>query len=291
MMAGIYAGRGGLEPVLLTGPQPGGLLANATEIENFPGFPDGIATAELINNIRQQAENFEVDFRSQTASEVELSAGKLIVKAGDEVYEPQSLIVATGALPKRLGLKDEDKLQGKGVSYCATCDGFFYRGQEIAVVGGGNTALEEALFLTRFASRVYLIHRRSELRGSKLLQEKVFQDPKIQVIWDTVIRGIEGADDNKLKELLLYNKAEEGERRLQVRGLFVAIGYQPNTHLFWGQLELDDHGFIITDRGGRTSVEGVFAAGDVQDPHYQQAVTAAASGARAALEVENFLHG
>lgn len=289
MTAGIYASRAGLRPLLLTGLNEGGLIVNATEIENYPGFPEGISTYDLAQSFKKQAQRFGCHFKNQEVEEVDLGDRPFLITTSDKEYKTESLLIATGASPRRLGLEAEERYTGRGVSYCATCDGFFYQGEEIAIVGGGDSALEEALFLSRFASKVYLIHRRDTLRGSKILQDRIMAQDTIQVLWDTVVRDILPGENNRLGGLILYHKKKEEEYKLKVRGLFVAVGYVPNSQLFSPWLKVDEEGYIVTDSRYSTSVEGVFAAGDVQDPYYRQVVTACGSGAAAALEVRRYL--
>lgn len=289
MTAGIYASRAGLKPILLTGREEGGLIINTTEIENYPGFPQGIPTFELVQNFKEQVERFGCQIKSQVVQSVDLERRPFLITTEEEEYRPKALLIATGASPRKMGLEVEERLTGQGVSYCATCDGFFYRNERVAIIGGGDTALEEALFLSRFAKKVYLIHRRDALRGSKILQDRVFGEEKIEILWDSIVSDILPGEKNKLHGLLLYHKKKEREYQVEVEGLFVAIGYLPNSHLFQSWLNLDEEGYILTDNRYRTSREGVFAAGDVQDPYYRQVVTACGSGAAAAIEAERFL--
>ncbi len=290
--AAIYAARSLITPVLISGTQPGGQLTQTGDIENFPGFPEKISGMELMDRMRQQAENLGTLMIDETAITADLSQNPFVITldSGD-VYTCDALIIATGASAKWLNLPNEQPLRGFGVSACATCDGFFYRNKKVAVVGGGNTAVEEALYLANLASEVYLIHRRDELRSEKVMQERVKTHPKIRIIWDTVVEDYIG-DKNKggLTGLKLKNTKTAKESELAVDGCFIAIGYAPNTELFHGQLELNEDGFIITDKANlHTSVKGVFAAGDVQELFYRQAITAAAGGCRAALEAEKYL--
>ncbi len=299
LTAAIYAARASLNPLVLegepssTGDQPGGQLMLTTDVENYPGFPDGIMGPELMMNFRQQAERFGAKMETVKASKVDLSQRPFKVWVGDpEVPQPtylaRALIVSTGAKSIMLGLPNENRLIGHGVSTCATCDGFFFRDQEIAVVGGGDSAIEEATFLTKFASRVTIIHRRNELRASKIMQERAFANPKITFLWDSEVRGIKGED--RLEGLVVENNKTNERSELAVSGLFVAIGHRPNTDLFVGQLEMKDNGYLVTDApSSRTSVEGVFACGDVQDDVYRQAITAAGSGCTASIDAERWL--
>ena len=290
--AAIYTARSLITPVLISGMQPGGQLTQTTDIENFPGFPEKISGTELMDRMRQQAENLGTIIIDQSAVNVDLSQRPFTITLdNEEIYTCDALIVATGASAKWLDLPNEDNLRGFGVSACATCDGFFYRNKKVAVIGGGNTAAEEALYLANLASEVFLIHRRNELRCEKVMQEKIKAHPNIKMICNSVVQNYIGDKNNGgLTGLILKNTLTEEESQLSVDGCFVAVGYTPNTELFRGQLELTPEGFIITDKTSlKTSVEGVFAAGDVQELFYRQAVTAAAGGCRAALEAEKFL--
>jgi thioredoxin reductase (NADPH) len=287
--AAVYAARANLAPVVVEGNQPGGQLTTTTDIENYPGFPEAISGYELMDRMRQQAARFGARFVSGLATKAELSHKPIrITLDSGETFETMTLIIATGASAQYLGIESEQKLMGRGVSACATCDGAFYRNVPVAVVGGGDTAMEEALFLTRFASRVHLIHRRDEFRASKIMSERVLKHPKIEVLWNTVVQEVRDVAQNKVTGLQLKNIKTNTLSELPVNGLFMAIGHRPNTKIFQGQLELDDKGYVVA-QNTRTSIEGVFAAGDVQDPEYRQAVTAAGSGCTAALEVERYL--
>jgi len=288
--AGIYAARANLAPVLVASSvEPGGELTKTTEVENFPGFPQGIMGPDLMEAMRQQAERFGTEVIYDDVVDLDVSTDVKRVTLGDgRVLEALSVIFATGSAYRKLGLPDEERLSGYGVSWCATCDGFFFREREIAVVGGGDSAMEEATFLTKFASKVHVIHRKGELRASKVMQERAFSNPKIEFIWNTEVVGIEG--DAAVTGLRLRNTIDGSESHLAVSGLFIAIGADPRTHLVHGKLELTPHGTIAVDgRSSRTSVPGVFAAGDVIDPTYRQAVTAAASGTVAAIDAEHYL--
>ena len=293
LTAGIYAGRAGLAPVLFASSvEPGGELMNTTEVENFPGFPEGIQGPELMEKIQTQAEKFGTEVRYEDVTEVSLptAAGEPVrVTTGDgSVHEAQALIFATGSAYRRLGLADEDRLAGHGVSWCATCDGFFFRDKTIAVVGGGDSAMEEATFLTRFASKVYVIHRKDTLRASKIMQERALQNEKIEFVWNSEVVEIQG--ESAVSGLVLKSTVDAGLRELPVEGVFIAIGNDPRTHLVHGKLDLTAEGTIAVDgRSSRTSAPGVFAAGDVIDPSYRQAITAAASGTVAALDAEHYL--
>ena len=290
--AAIYASRANLSPVLYQGLQPGGQLTTTTEVENFPGFPEGITGPQLLEQMRQQAERFGTDIRSGEVTRIDLSERPFKVEIdGSTELTAHSVILATGARAKYLGLDDETKYAGMGVSACATCDGFFYRKKRVAVVGGGDTACEEALYLAGIAEKVYLIVRKDHLRASKVMQERLFARENIEVLFEHNTVGLFG--DNGVEGAhLVYKKGtpEESKRDIAIDGFFLAIGHKPNTDFLAGQLELDAAGYIVT-REGRplTSVEGVFAAGDVADPRYRQAITSAGTGCRAALEVEKYL--
>ncbi|TLM67327.1 MAG: thioredoxin-disulfide reductase [Deltaproteobacteria bacterium] len=288
LTAAIYAGRSRCCPLLIHGHQPGGQLTTTTAVDNFPGFPAGIDGPELMENMRRQAERFGARFVEGEVTSVDLREHPYKVWLGSELYRCLTLIIATGASPRLLGLGNEEALYGRGVSVCATCDGFFYRDREVVVVGGGDTAIEEAVFLTRFARRVTIVHRRGELRATPVLAQRAFANDKIAFRWDTTVSEIL-ADQAGVTGLRLKN-AKTGETDvLACDGVFIAIGHQPNTGLFAGQLDLDHEGYISTRNGTETSVPGVFAAGDVQDPIFRQAVTAAGSGCMAAIQAERFL--
>ena len=290
--AAIYAGRAGLQPVVYEGLQPGGQLTITTEIENFPGFPDGIDANELMDSMRKQAERFGAEVRTATAVKADLSQRPYTLWFDDGTTEQcQTLIIATGASAKYLGLKDEKKYQGQGVSACATCDGFFYRKKTVAVVGGGDTACEEATYLAGLAQKVYLIVRKPFLRASKTMQERVLQHPKIEVLFETNTLGLYGEEGVEGAHVV-YRKGEADERRydLPIDGFFLAIGHKPNSDLFKSWVKTDETGYIITEGDSPcTGVPGVYAAGDVADPHYRQAIAAAASGCKAAMEAEKYL--
>jgi len=288
--AGIYTARANLAPVLVASSvEPGGELTKTTDVENFPGFPKGIMGPDLMEEMREQAEKFGTEVVYDDVVKVELEGEIKRVTLGDgTVLEALAVIFATGSAYRKLGLEHEDRLSGHGVSWCATCDGFFFRQQVIAVVGGGDSAMEEANFLTKFADKVYVIHRSRTLRASKVMQDRAMQNPKIEFIWDSEVVAINGADS--VSSLTLRNTATGETSELEVTGLFIAIGSDPRTHLVHGQLELTEHGTIAVDgRSSRTNLPGVFAAGDVVDPTYKQAVTAAASGTVAAIDAEHYL--
>ena len=288
--AAIYSSRANLEPLMIEGHEPGGQLTTTTDVENFPGFPEGVMGPDLMTNMKQQAARFGTQFLSTKVTNVDLSKRpfKVTCENGEE-YLAKALIISTGASAKYLGLPNEKELIGRGVSACATCDGFFYRNKVVYVVGGGDTALEEATFLTRFASKVYLVHRRDSFRASKPMQKKVFENPKIEVVWNSEIKEILH-NPNGVYGLKIFNNQTNTTNEVQTDGLFMGIGHEPNTKFLNGQLALDDHGYIKTMNGHPdTSVPGVFACGDVQDPYYRQAISAAGSGCMAAIRSERFL--
>ena len=287
LTAGIYAGRAQLEPLLITGSAPGGQMALTSEIENYPGFPQGLSGQELTQLMQQQAERFGTKVQMDEVTAVELSTQPFkVVTYGGEV-EAKALIIATGSSPRKLGVPGEAKFSGRGVSYCATCDGFFYRDRRVVVVGGGDSAIEEAIFLTRFATQVYVVHRRDRLRAEKVFQERAFRNEKIAFIWNSVVGEILG--DGKVTGVRLQNVKTEEESTLETDGVFIYVGAIPNTAFLEGQLELDDRGYVVTDRLCHTNVPGVFAAGDVQERVLKQVATAVGSGAMAAMEAEKFI--
>jgi thioredoxin reductase (NADPH) len=290
LTAALYTARANLEPIVFEGIEAGGQLTLTTGVENYPGFPDGVQGPELIDNMRKQAEKFGAKCVSAQVNSVDLTQRPFKVVAGEVVIEADTFIIASGASAKLLGLESEKRLLGHGVSTCATCDGFFFKGKELVVVGGGDTAIEEGIFLTKFASKVTIIHRRDKLRASKILQERAFNNPKINFLWDTVVQEIIG-DAEKGVTGVKIEDLKTGEITIkECQGLFIAIGHNPNTQILKGQVEMDDTGYIITRDGAtRTNIAGVFAAGDVQDHIYRQAITAAGSGCMAAMDAEKFL--
>ncbi|MEP7026751.1 MAG: thioredoxin-disulfide reductase [Actinomycetota bacterium] len=287
--AALYAARARLNPLLFEGSvTSGGALMNTTEVENFPGFPDGVLGPDLMDSIRKQAERFGAELVTDDVTEVDLDANPKVVKAGSDTFLARSVIIATGSSYRELGIPGEKRLSGHGVSWCATCDGFFFRDQDIAVVGGGDSALEEATFLTRFARSVTIVHRRDSLRASAIMQDRALASPKIRFAWDSVVTEVVGED--RVSGLKLRNTGTGEESFLEVSGIFVAIGHDPRSELFAGKLATDDEGYLLVDQPStRTAIPGVFAAGDVVDHIYRQAVTAAGSGCAAALDAERWL--
>ena len=294
LTAAIYSARANLNPLVIEGEpsstsdQPGGQLMLTTDVENYPGFPEGIMGPELMVKFRDQAIRFGAEFLTEKVTSVDFSERPFTISVRDKKFTADAVIVSTGAQSLMLGLEAESRLLGYGLSTCATCDGFFFRGQEIAVAGGGDSAVEEATFLTKFASKVTLIHRRDTLRASKIMQERAFNNPKIEFMWNTVVEDLVG--DKKLEGAVVRNVKTDEVSTLPVTGLFVAIGHRPNTDLFKGLLDMDDNGYLITKPGSTlTNIEGVFACGDVQDHTYRQAITAAGSGCMAAIDSERWL--
>jgi len=285
--AGIYCSRAGYDTLILSGILPGGQLVNTTEVENYPGFEKGIMGPDLMIEMRKQTQRMGTTIVDDEVVNVDFRNDPFKILTGSEEYEGRAVIIATGANPRKLGLKGEITFAGKGVSYCATCDGPFFRNQELIVAGGGDSAVEEATFLTKFASKVYLVHRRDELRASKVMQERAFNNDKIKFVWDSEIIDIQG--DQKMQKAIIKNIKTNEQKELKVGGLFVAIGHVPNTKLFKNQIDLDNDGYIILKNKTNTNIEGVFAAGDVHDRSYRQAITAAGYGCMAAIDVDKYL--
>ena len=291
LTAALYAARANLKPLVIEGIEAGGQLMLTTMVENWPGYRDGIMGPDLMIELRAQAERFGAEIIQGDVTSVDLSTRPFTLNVEKTQYTAQALIVATGASAKWLDLGVDKKLSGRGVSTCATCDGFFFKGQPVAVVGGGDTAMEEAIYLSKLATQVTVIHRRDSLRASKVMQDKAFSTPNIRFIWDTEVIDIKDLDQGKVTSLMLRNTKTGATSELAVDGVFIGIGHTPNTALFKGQLAMHDNGYLKTHDGSRTSVPGVFAAGDVQDHVYRQAVTAAGSGCMAAIDAERFLSG
>ena len=289
LTAAIYAGRANLEPLVLEGRQPGGQLSTTTLVENFPGFPDGIDGPELVLNMHRQAEKFGARFSYAEVTDFDSSGKNIRIKADDEWLDTEALIIASGASARYLGLEDETKLIGHGLTSCATCDGAFYKNVPVCVIGGGDSAAEEALFLTRFASKVYLIHRRDKMRASKIMVDRVFANKKIEPIWNTVVTRYLTDDKGEVRAVLLRDVKTHEERELAVGAVFVAIGHDPNTKAYRGKLETDPEGYLMVRHMVESKHPGVFIAGDVADRVYKQAVTAAGSGCAAAIEAERYL--
>ncbi|MCP4303354.1 MAG: thioredoxin-disulfide reductase [bacterium] len=285
--AAIYTARADLKPVMIEGMERGGQLMLTTDVENYPGFPDGIMGPEMMEGFRKQAERFNTRIMSSNVTKVDFSARPFKLWVDEDEYTADSVIISTGASARWLGIESETRLRGHGVSACATCDGFFFRDKEIAVIGGGDSAAEEALFLTKFASKVYVIHRRDELRASKIMAKRALEHDKIEMVWDTVVEEVLG--DDVVTGLRIRNRVTDEVSELPVEGMFLAIGHAPNTKVFEGHIDLDDKGYILTGRNTMTSVPGVFAAGDVTDPVYRQAITAAGMGCQAAIDAERWL--
>jgi len=289
LTAAIYAARANLKPLIIRGLEAGGQLTLTTLVENFPGFPKGVQGPELIERMQNQAAEFGAEFMEGYVSGADLSLRPFMLDLGSETIAARTLIVASGASAKMLGLESERKLLGHGVSTCATCDGYFYRGKEVVVVGGGDTAAEEAMFLTRYAAQVSIIHRRDQLRASKIMQDRLYRNPKINFIWDSLVADVLDVNRGEVTGIKLKNIKTGDETIKSCDGVFMGIGHSPNTSLFRGQLEMNEVGYLITHHGSKTSVPGVFAAGDVQDHIYRQAITAAGSGCMAAIDAERFL--
>jgi thioredoxin reductase (NADPH) len=289
LTAAVYAARAHLKPLVVEGHEAGGQLTLTTMVENFPGFPEGLMGPDLIKSMRRQAERFGAEFHQGDATAADLSRRPFRLTVDGRVAECQALIIATGASAKLLGLEEERALMGHGVSTCATCDGFFFQDQEVIVVGGGDSAMEEAIFLTKFATRVIVVHRRDKLRASKIMQEKALKNPKIEFVWDSTLDHILDLSRRKVTAAGIRNLKTGAATERPVDGIFIAIGHTPNTRIFSGALEMNEVGYIQTHDGTKTSIPGVFAAGDVQDHVYRQAITAAGSGCMAAIDAERFL--
>ena len=292
--AAIYASRADLKPIVYQGMEPGGQLTTTTEIDNFPGYPEGVEGPKMMEDLQKQAERFGADIRWGMVNDIDTSRRPFHVKVDDGTeLLAETVIIATGATAKYLGLESEEKFKGGGVSACATCEGFFYKGKDVAVVGGGDTAAEEATYLANMCRKVYLIYRRDELRASKAMQKKVLDAPNIEVLWNHEVKEIVGNVQGFTKALngaILFNNKTKEEKKIDIDGFFLAIGHKPNTDIFKGKLDMDDTGYLITKPDSTaTNVDGIFAAGDVQDKHYRQAITAAGTGAMAAIEAERFL--
>ena len=285
--AGIYCSRARHDTLLISGLLPGGQLMNTTDVENYPGFDEGIMGPDLMLTMRKQAERMNTTIMDDVVVNVDFRAKPFKVLTGSEEYEAKAVIVCTGATPRKIGIEGEQTFSGKGVSYCATCDGAFFRNQDIAVVGGGDSCMEEATFLTKFASKVHIIHRRDTFRASKIMQERALNNEKIEVHWNSAVEDIKG--DQKVQQIILKDTKTGESKTLEMGGVFVAIGHEPNTELFKNQLEMDENGYIIQKDNTETSVKGVFTAGDVHDHRYRQAVTAAGFGCMSAIDVDKYL--
>jgi len=289
LTAAIYSVRANLKPLVIRGLEAGGQLTLTTLVENFPGFPKGVQGPELIELMEKQASVFGAEFKDGHVTRVDLSRRPVVLEAEGETIETRTLIIASGASAKLLGLDSERKLLGHGVSTCATCDGYFYRGKEVVVVGGGDTAAEDALFLTRYADQVNVVHRRDQLRASKIMQDRLFRNPKVKFVWNSLVSDVLDVERGEVTGIKLKDAKTGDETIKNCDGVFIGIGHSPNTSLFRGQLEMNETGYLITHDGSRTNVPGVFAAGDVQDHIYRQAITAAGSGCMAAMDAERFL--
>jgi thioredoxin reductase (NADPH) len=288
LTAGLYAARANLKPLIVTGTDVGGQVSISNEVENYPAFPDGTTGPELVDRMRQQAEKFGARIEMDQVTEVDFSTGPpFYLKTYGQEYQAHAIVIATGASPRRLGVPGEDEFIGRGVSFCATCDGFFFRGKDVVVVGGGDSALEEGLFLTKFADRVQVVHRRDELRAGPMLTQRAQKNEKMSFMWDTVVEEVVG--NGSVEAVAVKNLKTGDQRRLATDGVFIYIGHYPNTQLFKGQLQMDAHNYLITDKLMMTSVPGVFAAGEVQDPVFRQVISSAGQGAQAAISVERWL--
>ena len=289
LTAAIYAARADLKPIVIEGSQTGGQLTITTDVENYPGFPDGIMGPELVMDMKRQAERFETQFVSGDVTSVDFSKSPFTINTGNVSYRAKTVIIATGASARWIGIESEVRLRGSGVSGCATCDGFFFKGKDVVVVGGGDTAVEEAIFLTKFADRVSIVHRRDQLRASKIMQDKASKNDKLSFIWDSVVEDILGVDVGHVTGIRLKNVKSGAVTDVPCDGVFVAIGHTPNTKLFEGKIDLDEKGYVVLTERTYTNVPGVFAAGDVADPYYRQAITAAGMGCMAAIDAERYL--
>ena len=291
LTAALYTARANLKPLIFEGPQPGGQLTITTDVENYPGFPDGIMGPDLMNNFRKQAQRFGAETLNFMVDSVDFSSKAFKITAGSKEYQAESIIISTGASARLLGLENEKKLMGYGVSACATCDGFFFKDKEVFVIGGGDSAMEEATFLTKFASSVTIVHRRNEFRASKIMQDKALSNEKIKVIWNAGVVDLIGEPNkNGLEKVILKDTVSKDETIYKIDGLFLGIGHIPNSHIFKKYLNLDDKGYILTQADStKTSIDGVFACGDIQDKVYMQAVTAAGTGCMAAIDTEKYL--
>lgn len=289
LTAAVYAARANLNPIVIDGSLPGGQLTTTTDVENYPGFPEGIMGPELMDNMRKQAERFGTRFVFDQVAECDFSGDIKKIKGNQGEILAHTVIIGTGASPKLLGLEVEKKLMGRGVSTCATCDGAFFRDADLIVVGGGDSAMEEATFLTKFAKKIYLVHRRDEFRASKIMQERALKNPKIEVLWDSAVTAIKDVEKNEVTSAVIKNLKTEEEKELPINGVFVAIGHTPNSAPFSSEIDTDENGYILTTKGTQTSVPGVFAAGDCVDHVYRQAITAAGMGCQAALDAERHL--
>ncbi len=288
--AAIYAARANLNPVMISGFQKGGQLTTTTEIDNFPGFPEGRDGNELMMDMEKQALRFDTKIIEDEVIKTQLNQRPFILETYSKKYSCDALIVSTGATAKYLGNPSEEKFKGRGVSACATCDGFFFKGKDVAVVGGGDTAVEEAIYLTNFCSKVYLMHRRDELRASKAMQARAFENSKIEMLWNTELDQVIGQDTGPLEDVRVFNNKTKEYKNIGVKGLFIAVGHKPNTEIFESQLDKDENGYLITKPGStKTNIEGVFACGDVMDSKYRQAITAAGTGCMAAIDAERWL--
>lgn len=287
LTAALYTARANLNPLLFTGNEIGGQVSITNEVENYPGFPEGLTGPQMVEKFQKQAERFGARFEYAEVTEVDFDAEPFLVKSYDNEYEAKAVVIATGASARKLGVPGEVEFTGRGVSYCATCDGFFFRDKDVIVVGGGDSALEEGVFLTKFASHVRVVHRRDQLRAGHTLQERAKRNEKIEFVWDTVVTEING--DGAVESVRVENVRTGEVSTLETEGVFVYIGHYPNSQLFKGKLEMDDHGYLITNRRTHTNVPGVFAAGEIADPIFRQVVTSAGEGCKAALEVEKYL--